>query len=90
MIDIMKQGLGHRTPQQEAVPKEQEFSRIENLWPQDDSCPHTFLSHVHSLWAFLSGKSGVLFVRIKPKEGGRNLNPFGSPARDNAPPAERL
>ena len=36
------QGLGHRTPQQEAVPKGQEFSRIENLWPRDDSCSHTF------------------------------------------------
>jgi len=31
MINIMKQGLGHRTPQQEAVPKGQEFSGIENL-----------------------------------------------------------
>ena len=30
------------TPQQEAVPKGQEFSRIENLWPRDDSCSHLF------------------------------------------------
>ena len=32
-------GFGAGTPQQEAVPKGQEFSRIENLWPRDDSCP---------------------------------------------------
>ena len=31
-------GFGAGTPQQEAVPKGQEFSRIENLWPRDDSC----------------------------------------------------
>ena len=35
-------GLGAGTPQQEAVPKGQEFSRIENLWPRDDSCPLRF------------------------------------------------
>ena len=32
-------GFGAGTPQQEAVPKGQEFSRIENLWPRDGSCP---------------------------------------------------
>ena len=32
-------GFGAGTPQQEAVPKGQEFSSIENLWPRDDSCP---------------------------------------------------
>ena len=32
-------GFGAGTPQQEAVPKWREFSRIENLWPRDDSCP---------------------------------------------------
>jgi hypothetical protein len=31
-------GFGAGTPQQEAVPKGQEFSRIENLWPRDGSC----------------------------------------------------
>ena len=35
-------GFGAGTPQQEAVPKGQEFSRIENLWPRDDSCPLRF------------------------------------------------
>ena len=30
------------TPQQEAVPKGQEFSRIENLWPRDGSCSLRF------------------------------------------------
>ena len=35
-------GFGAGTPQQEAVPKGQEFSRIENLWPRDDSCSHVF------------------------------------------------
>ena len=33
-------GFGVGTPQQEAVPKGQEFSSIENLWPRDDSCSH--------------------------------------------------
>ena len=33
-------GFGAGTPQQEAVPKGQEFSSIENLWPRDDSCSH--------------------------------------------------
>ena len=32
-------GFGAGTPQQEAVPKGQEFSRIENLWTRDGSCP---------------------------------------------------
>ena len=32
-------GFGAGTPQQEAVPKWREFSRIENLWPRDGSCP---------------------------------------------------
>jgi hypothetical protein len=31
-------GFGAGTPQQEAIPKGQEFSRIENLWPRDGSC----------------------------------------------------
>ena len=35
-------GFGAGTPQQEAVPKWQEFSRIENLWPRDDSCSLRF------------------------------------------------
>ena len=34
--------VGAGTPQQEAVPKWQEFSRIENLWPRDDSCSPLF------------------------------------------------
>ena len=38
-------GFGAGTPQQEAVPKGQEFSRIENLWPRDDSCPYLICSN---------------------------------------------
>ena len=32
-------GFGAGTPQQEAVPMGWKFSRIENLWPRDGSCP---------------------------------------------------
>ena len=39
---LVPAGFGAGTPQQEAVPKGQEFSRIENLWPRDDSCSHLF------------------------------------------------
>ena len=35
-------GLGAGTPQQEAVPRGRKFSRIENLWPRDGSCPLRF------------------------------------------------
>ena len=38
-------GFGAGTPQQEAVPKGQEFSRIENLWPRDDSCSYLICSN---------------------------------------------
>ena len=31
--------FGAGTPQQEAVPRGWKFSRIENLWPRDGSCP---------------------------------------------------
>ena len=68
MIDIMKQGLGHRTPQQEAVPKGQEFSGIENLWPRDGSCPHVF--DTFKVFSFL--KLHRSFVIIDLKEGGHH------------------
>ena len=38
-------GFGAGTPQQEAVPKGQEFSRIENLWPRDGSCSYLICSN---------------------------------------------
>ena len=37
---LIPTGLEAGTPRQEAVPKRQKFSRIENLWPRDDSCSH--------------------------------------------------
>ncbi len=52
MIDIMKQGLGQARPNKalrkltrvEEVKSrmDKKFSRIENLWPRDDSCSHLF------------------------------------------------
>ena len=42
MINIMKQGLGLALPNKKAVPRGRKFSRIENLWPRDGSCPHAF------------------------------------------------
>ena len=68
MIDIMKQGLGHRTPQKESVPRGRKFSRIENLWPRDGSCPHVF--DTFKVFSFL--KLHRSFVIIDLKEGGHH------------------
>ena len=68
MINVMKQGLGQARPNKKAVPGGRKFSRIENLWPQDGSCPHVF--DTFKIFSFL--KLHRSFVIIDLKEGGHN------------------
>ena len=60
-------GFGAGTPQQEAVPKGQEFSRIENLWPRDGSCSHAFTLFAISFLESLS------FFRYAASQNQRDL-----------------
>ena len=38
--EINYQGLGHARPNKKLSQRGRKFSRIENLWPRDDSCSH--------------------------------------------------
>ena len=60
-------GFGAGTPQQEAVPKGQEFSRIENLWPRDGSCSQAFTLFAISFLESLS------FFRYAASQNQRDL-----------------
>ena len=73
-------GFGAGTPQQEAVPKGQEFSSIENLWPRDGSCPLPLRSK-----PFL----GNCFRIVKAQKISRGCatHVCGSPFAPNAVPA---
>ena len=74
-------GFGAGTPQQEAVPKGQEFSRIENLWPRDDSCSHEnpyFLNN-------LSAEEQRVFEQLMEEEPPEDALAFFAQLYDDAP-----
>ena len=39
-----KQGLGRARPNKKLSQRDKKFSRIENLWPRDDSCSHVSIT----------------------------------------------
>ena len=57
-------GFGAGTPQQESVPRGQEFSRIENLWPRDDSYSSEQKKNQNCTADSANG-SGFLVIRSK-------------------------
>ena len=62
-----KQGLGQARPNKKQSQRGRKFSRIENLWPRDDSCSHTF-----NLFAFFFLESLSFFRYNKIERRWRN------------------
>ena len=73
-------GFGAGTPQQEAVPKGQEFSSIENLWSRDGSCPLPLRSK-----PFLDNCFRI--VKTQKISRGDSAHVMGSPFDPNEVPA---
>ena len=79
-----KQGLGQARPNKKLSQRDKKFSRIENLWPRDDSCSHVsitcdFHSHVSITCDFQApefyvkhGYKQVFELSEYPKTGKRH------------------